>query len=61
MCRVEQTLGVVNGALGTVEDVVWDQGARRCDLPLAVLVSLPDYSYRHLEGQRLERAILKRF
>ncbi|KZV58854.1 hypothetical protein PENSPDRAFT_556270, partial [Peniophora sp. CONT] len=40
----EATSRLVNGTLGTVEDVVWDHGAQRCNLPLAVLVSCPDYT-----------------
>ncbi|KZV72643.1 hypothetical protein PENSPDRAFT_348870 [Peniophora sp. CONT] len=39
-----QQKGLVNGALGTVEDVVWLEGAQRSDLPLAVLVSIPEYT-----------------
>ena len=34
----------MNGAIGEVEDVVWEPHARRSDLPLAVLISCPAYS-----------------
>lgn len=36
---------MVNGAVGLVEDVVWQHGApSRSDLPIAVLVSCPTYT-----------------
>ncbi len=36
--------GLVNGATGLVEDVVWAEGSERSEIPLAVLVSCPTYS-----------------
>ncbi|KAF5336454.1 hypothetical protein D9611_006665 [Ephemerocybe angulata] len=35
--------GLVNGTVGTVEDIVWAPGASRSDIPLAVLVSCREY------------------
>lgn len=36
--------GLVNGSLGQVEDVLWEPGAERSDLPIAVLVSCGSYT-----------------
>ncbi|KAK7677929.1 hypothetical protein QCA50_019119 [Cerrena zonata] len=38
------TLGLVNGVTGTIEDVIWQEGSERSDLPIAVLVSCKTYS-----------------
>jgi hypothetical protein len=35
--------GIVNAAVGTVEDIIWECGAESSDLPLTVLVSCKDY------------------
>lgn len=37
-------VGLVNGAIGRVEDVVWMHGSTRSELPLAILVSFPSYT-----------------
>ncbi|KAI0725235.1 hypothetical protein BC629DRAFT_1646611 [Irpex lacteus] len=39
--NVWQDHGLVNGAVGVVEDVVWQHGATRSDLPIAALVRRP--------------------
>ena len=38
------SLGLVNGTMGTVVDVVWLPGFSRSDLPLAVLIERPTYT-----------------
>ncbi|KAM5545625.1 hypothetical protein V8D89_000663, partial [Ganoderma adspersum] len=42
--NVWQQHGLVNGATGIVEDVVWAEGSERSALPIAVLVACPTYS-----------------
>jgi len=42
--NIWQEQGLVNATMGVVEDVVWEEGAKRSDLPLAVLVSCPTYN-----------------
>jgi hypothetical protein len=37
--NIWQEQGLVNATTGVVEDIVWEGGAERSDLPLAVLVS----------------------
>ncbi|CAK5282700.1 unnamed protein product [Mycena citricolor] len=39
-----QQHGLVNATVGTVEDVIWAQGASTSDLPEVVLVSCKDYT-----------------
>jgi len=41
--NIWQEQGLVNATMGVVEDVVWEEGAERSDLPLVVLVSCLTY------------------
>ncbi|OBZ66500.1 hypothetical protein A0H81_13517 [Grifola frondosa] len=42
--NIWQKHGLVNGATGIIEDIIWAEGSERSDLPIAVLVSCKTYS-----------------
>ena len=50
--------GLVNGALGTVHDIIWSAGSDWCrDPPFAVLVAFDNYKCPALDGDGLSNVV----